>query len=584
MIAYTLTPDCRAHLWHIVLTFRQPENVPQTLKLANWTPGSYMIRDFSRHIVSIAAECNGKPVSLSQRAKNIWHTPAQAGDYRIVYSVYAADMSVRGAYLDSQRGFFDGACLFLYLPERTDEAHHLRVHHLPADWQTVTNLPAAPEDADGFQAASYWQLIDHPFEFGANIDLIDFPACGIPHRIAVSGHRRPYDRDRLADDVRRICETALTMFPQPAPFDNYLFLLHVGDNIYGGLEHLGSTALHADRRSLPATGLNAPNEAYIQLLGLISHEYFHAWNVKSVKPAVFQPYDLDKEVYTEQLWAFEGITSYYDDLLLARSRVISPEQYLELLAKTLTRVRRTPGRKRQSLAESSFAAWHKYYKQDENSPNAITSYYQHGALAALCLDLEIRRRSRHSLDTVMAQLYTDWQRYRYGIAEGVWQTHAQTITGLDLHDFFQAALYGTGDLPLAECLAAAGVELRWLPEYRECGGGVADDFPPVCPAAPDLGCRFRQLADRAELTAVLSGGAAERAGLMAKDQIVAVDGFACTDFAAQAATAPGDRHRLHFFRHGVLHQARISVRPAEADTAYLKISDPQALEAWLFGR
>ena len=184
------------------------------------------------------------------------------------------------------------------------------------------------------------------------------------------------------------------MFPSPAPFTEYLFLLHLGDNLYGGLEHISSTALLADRHSLPSYDMGEADKAYTELLGLFSHEYFHAWNVKSIKPAVFAPYNLDQENYTEQLWAFEGITSYYDDLFLARSQTISPEAYLTLLAQNITRVQQTQGRLKQTLAQSSFSAWDKFYKQDENSPNAIVSYYQKGALAALCLDLIIREKSQ----------------------------------------------------------------------------------------------------------------------------------------------------------------------------------------------
>jgi len=322
--------------------------------------------------------------------------------------------------------------------------------------------------------------------------------------------------------------------------------------------------------------------AYTQLLGLISHEYFHAWNVKSIKPQAFCPYDLDKEAYTEQLWAFEGITSYYDDLALVRSRTITPEAYLNLLAQNITRVHRNAGRKQQTLAESSFAAWHKYYKQDENSPNAITSYYQKGALAALCLDLLIREKSSGttSLDTVMHQLYQDWLDTQRGIPEQQWQARAQEITGLDLHDFFQAALYSTEDLPLSGCLKTAGVELQWQPAARTDTGRLVSAFPDNTPA-PDSGCRFKQQDGRALISHVANGGAAERAGLKAGDTIIAVNRFACTDFAAQTETRAGDRHTLHYFRHGVLHETELTIQPAAADTAYLRIADAGRLARWL---
>ncbi|WP_027008913.1 M61 family metallopeptidase [Conchiformibius kuhniae] len=581
MLRYTVVPDTLARQWHVCLTFSQADAKAQTLKLANWTPGSYMIRDFSRHIMSIAATCNGEPAALRQTAKNAWQTPAQSGEWQISYTVYANDLSVRATLLDTQRGFIDGACLFLYLPERTDETHQVVFQGMPAAWQAHTTLPRTGEHQ--FEAPSHAELIDHPIEWGADNDVLAFSVCGIEHRIVIGGHRRAYDRDRLTDDVRRICEAALNLFPQPAPFDEYLFLLHVGADIYGGLEHRSSTALHFDRDGLPDPHIGdaPPDPAYTQLLGLISHEYFHAWNVKSVKPAVFAPYDLDKETDTSQLWIFEGITSYYDDLLLARSGVIPPEHYLDLLAQTITRVWRTPGRKRQTLAESGFAAWHKYYKQDENSPNAITSYYQQGALAALCLDLRIRANSPYSLDHVMQSLYQDWLDTGAGLTAGAFERCVRESCGVDLDDFFALAVHSTEDLPVAECLATVGVDMCFCARKRSHAGALVALLPAGSGAAPDTGCRFRQEHGRAVLSHVFNGGAAENAGLKPADEIIAVDGFACTDFAAQTETAAGQRHALHFFRHGVLHQTELTVQNAAAETALLCIADYDALVRWL---
>ena len=429
------------------------------------------------------------------------------------------------------------------------------------------------------------QFIDHPVELG-NIEFLDFEAGSIPHRIALSGHYPDFDRDRLVSDIRKICETELAMFPSPAPFTHYLFLLHVGDNIYGGLEHISSTALLADRHSLPPHGMTDANDAYTQLLGLFSHEYFHAWNVKSIKPAAFAPYDLDRENYTEQLWAFEGITSYYDDLFLARSRTIAPEAYLRLLAQSITRVQQTKGRLKQSLAESSFTAWNKFYKQDENSPNAIVSYYQKGALAALCLDLAIRSKSngRHTLDSVMQQHYRDWLETRQGIPEKQWQARCQAFTGLNLEDFFQTTLYTTADLPLAELLATIGIGLQWQAQPCGHGGAFLSEPPTETPApASDFGARFKQNSDHATLTHVFNGGSAENAALCPQDKIIAIDGYACTDLAAQWAQLPiGTTARIHYFRTGILYVADITVQAAEADTAVLYITDRELFENWLY--
>lgn len=578
---YCVTPlPCR-HQWRIVMTFHQETNTAQNLKLANWVPGSYMIRDFARHIINIQASCNGKNTELVQTAKNIWQTPSQSGDYRIEYTAYANDLSVRASLLDNERGFIDPACLFLYIDGRTEETHSLQFQQLPENWQIHTTMPQTA--ANGFQAASYAQFIDHPLEMGADLETLHFTACGIPHHIVLSGSYPDFDRQRLTDDCRKICEAELKLFPNPAPFTEYLFLLHLGDNIYGGLEHISSTALHADRNALPAHGMQQPDNEYTQLLGLISHEYFHAWNVKSIKPAAFIPYRLDNETHTEQLWAFEGITSYYDDLILVRSGVISPENYLRLLAENITRVQRQQGRHLQTLAQSSFAAWHKYYKQDENSPNAIVSYYQQGALAALCLDLIIRERSqgRHSLDTVMQKLYADWTATGKGIDEQDWQRQAQSITGLDLKDFFQAALYTTAELPLQSSLKTVGIELVWLPENQQSKGRITDKQPENSAAQAELGGRFKQNAESATLTHVYTNSSFENAGLKPGDTIIAVNGFACRNLLKQAQTKQGDTHILHYFRHGVLKQTRLTVQNAAAETACLYIADPNLLHQWL---
>ncbi|WP_066077688.1 M61 family metallopeptidase [Bergeriella denitrificans] len=585
MLNYKVAPDPKKHQWQVSLSFKQNNSLPVMLSLPDWVPGSYLIRDFSRHITAIRAFCDGEEQVLQQQNKSLWQAEGRAGEWQICYTVYAFDLSVRGAFLSTERGFFDGACLFLRLAGAENVPHRVELAQLPPHWQTATSMPSVGQGV--FQTASYMACIDHPFELG-RIEFLDFEAAGRPHRIALSGIYPDFDRDRLVADIRKICETELAMFPEPAPFDAYCFLLHVGDNLYGGLEHISSTALLADRGSLPPYGMGTANPEYTQLLGLFSHEYFHAWNVKSIKPEAFAPYDLSRENYTEQLWAFEGITSYYDDLLLVRSGVISPEAYLHLLAQGITRVQQTKGRLKQTLAESSFSAWHKFYKQDENSPNAIVSYYQKGALAALCLDLLIRSKSggAWSLDGVMQQHYRDWLDTKRGIPEQQWQARCQEITGLDLQAFFQTALYSTEELPLVECLSSVGVDLGWHALPRSHGGGFIKETDTV-PAQPipDFGARFRQNADGALLTHVLSDGSAEQAALCPQDKIIAVNGYACRDLAAQwAALSVGSRASLHFFRAGVLHETQAVVQAAEADTALLGIRDAALLEQWLFGR
>ena len=585
MLHYTLQPDTFCHQWQVTLHYTQPSHSANIIRLANWVPGSYMIRDLARHIVHIHAECNGRPTHLVQLDKSSWQTEPQAGEWVIRYTVYAYDLSVRGTYLTTERAFFDGAGLFLSIDGRENETHRLSFQHLPADWQIATTLPAIPDQAFCFQALSHSELIDHPFELGI-FETLSFTVCGIPHRIVLSGHYPDFDRQRLIEDVSKICSTEIAFFASPPPFKEYLFLLFVGDRLFGGLEHLSSTALMTDRFSLPSYGMTAANDDYIELLSLITHEYFHAWNVKSIKPATFIPYQLAQESYTEQLWLFEGITSYYESLLLARSHVIDEHSYLKLLAKTLTRVHQAEGRHHQTLAQSSFTAWTKYYKQNENSPNAIVSYYQKGALAALCLDLLIRQASngRHSLDNIMQGLYRHYLATGQGLAEGEWEQYAESLTRLDLKNFFDLAIRSTAELPLAEYLQTIGVTLRWLPSERGQFGGVVDNFPEDTVQIADFGAKFQQNADSITLSHVFTGGSAEQAGLAAQDRIVAVNHFQCHDFhTLWQSFKPGECLLIHYFRHAHLQTANLVVQAAAAQTAFLKVQDHALLSDWLAG-
>src|SRR5262249_40248150 len=313
------------------------------------------------------------------------------------------------------RGFFNGACLFLRPLGRDD--HPCEVEILPPRgararaWRIATSLRRRDAPAEGFgiyRAADYDELIDHPVEMGT-FAFAPFEAAGVPHAIAISG-RHEADLDRLCKDLRRLCETHIELFRAPAPFKRYLFLVNTVGEGYGGLEHRASTALLCSRDELPRRRMRGVTETYRTFLGLASHEYFHAWNVKRIKPVAFTPYDLEREQYTSLLWAFEGITSYYDDLLLVRSGLISEQDYLEVLGRNITSLLRTPGRSHQTVSEASWDAWIKYYRPDENTPNAQVSYYLKGSLVALALDLTIRSRTRgrKSLDDVMRTL---WARF-----------------------------------------------------------------------------------------------------------------------------------------------------------------------------
>ena len=409
---YRIEPaNLHAHLFRITLTIPRPA-ARQEVALPVWIPGSYLVREFAKNLQKLTARQGRQPVALQQLDKARWQADCTDRQALVLeYEVYALDNSVRTAWLDADRGFFNGTSLCLQVLGQAHQPHELTVVSTRATkgWRVATGLPPVDADARGFgryRAADYDSLVDHPFELGTFWSG-EFTACGVPHRFVVAGALPSFDGEKLLADTRRICEAEIRFWHLRGkpPHKQYVFMLNAVDDGYGGLEHRNSTALICARRDLPRLEDKRPNEGYTTLLGLISHEYFHTWNVKRLRPAAFAEFDYSQENYTHQLWFFEGFTSYYDDLLLRRAGLIDDATYLRLLNKTINQVQQTPGRLVQTVAQSSFDAWVKYYRQDENTPNATVSYYTKGALVALCLDLTLRRDGHTTLDVVMRTLF-----------------------------------------------------------------------------------------------------------------------------------------------------------------------------------
>ncbi|MES9938833.1 MAG: peptidase M61, partial [Sedimenticola sp.] len=384
-ISYQVKPvSPEAHLFEVTLKIAEPDQQGQMLVMPSWILGSYMIRDFAKNLVTLTAQSGGQQVAWEKQDKQSWLFAPCGGELTVTYTIYAWDLSVRSAHLDTTHGYFNGTSLFLRVVGQ--EQQPCDVELLPPDgdayvgWRVATTLQENMASYLGFgsyKAANYDELVDHPVEMGT-FDYAEFDVAGVPHTIAITG-RHDADMERLCSDLEVLCNSHIDMFGQLPEMDRYLFqVMAVGDG-YGGLEHRSSTSLICKRTDLPKRGEEKVTKGYRQFLGLASHEYFHLWNVKRIRPEAFRTADLSKEVHTRLLWAFEGITSYYDDLSLIRTGRIEAESYLELLAQVITRVQRGSGRRKQSLSDSSFDAWTKFYKQDENAPNAIVSYYAKGA-------------------------------------------------------------------------------------------------------------------------------------------------------------------------------------------------------------
>ena len=530
--------DLQAHLFRVTMSVAAPSAL-QTVSLPVWIPGSYLVREFSGHLQNLKALQGKRALAagqLVQLDKCSWQIRcAPARPLVLVYEVYANDASVRTAMLNDMRGFFNGTSVCLRVEGQENKLHALEISAPKAlpGWSLATGLTPHKVSKSGFgsyHAESYDALVDAPVEMGAFWSG-SFKACGVPHRFVVAGAAPSFDGDKLLADAQKICETQIRFWhgTQKPPYKNYLFMLNAVDDGYGGLEHGNSTALICNRRDLPRLGDKKVSDGYTTLRGLISHEYFHTWNVKRLRPAELARYDYTRENYTKLLWFFEGFTSYYDDLLLRRCGLLDNAGYLKLLNKTINQVMQTPGRQVQSVAQASFDAWVKYYRQDENTPNATVSYYTKGALVALCFDLSLRApvngkpaAANVTLDAVMRHV---WKHCKGGpMQESDLSAALLAVSGRSFDAELAAWVHGKAELPLQPLLEQHGVSVLEDPAQL----------------AQRLGLRVSESAG-ITVKAVLRGGAAERAGFVAGDEWLGIELKQPTGAKVKAAPSAGWR-------------------------------------------
>ena len=575
--------DPNTHLFHVTLTIAKPA-ARQRLALPVWIPGSYLVREFARNLSRLQARQGTRPreVTCRQLDKCTWEVDCSPTKPLVVtYDVYARDNSVRSAWLDAQRGFFNGTSLCLKVEGQESVPHTL---DLPApkavkDWSVATGLQALKIDRKGFgsyRAADYDELVDCPVEMGAFWSG-RFDACGVAHRFVVAGALPGLDGVKLLADTQKICEAEIRFWhgDQKPPFTSYLFMLNAVDDGYGGLEHRNSTALICNRKDLPRAGEPKVTEGYTTLRGLISHEYFHTWNVKRLRPAELASYQYDRENYTSLLWFFEGFTSYYDDLLLRRAGLLDNPGYLKLLNKTINQVMQTPGRLVQSVAEASFDAWVKYYRQDENTPNATVSYYTKGALVALCFDLTLRTGSGHaaSLDDVMRAL---WLRCQAGpMSEADFVDVLEALGKRAFAPELAQWVHGRAELPLKDLLQQHGVSVLEEPAQL----------------AHRLGLRVAEN-HGVQVKTVLRGGAAEKAGFAAGDEWLGVEPVSRTGTAPAGGWRMSRLDDLNLYAGNAKKVTALIARdqrllrlelvmPPAMSTWRLVVKDAALLERWL---
>jgi predicted metalloprotease with PDZ domain len=577
VIQYTIWPaDLYGHRFRVKLHITNPDLNGQILEMPAWIPGSYLIRDFSKHIESIEAYTTGKyikPVSLDRIDNDRWRLPQNCAAVDIVTTVYAFDSSVRAAYLDTERAFFNASSLCLAVTGQEQLPCSLAIVAPEAasaeHWSVQTSMRSVKTDSQGFGfylAKNYEDLLDHPVAMG-DFQIVHWKSNGIPHRMAIQGCVNSIDSKKMGDDLQAICTSTINLFePQSkkAPFNQYLFLVNAVLNGYGGLEHRNSTALLCRRDQIPQSGILHEESTYREFLGLCSHEYFHAWLVKRIQPKAFQPYQLDRRNHTRLLWLFEGFTSYYDDLQLFRSKRIDLNTYLKLVADNWNGILRGPGRHKQSLADSSFDAWTKYYQADENTPNAVVSYYGKGALFALGLDLQIRAFSKNqkSLDDLMRLI---WQRHGVtmdGLAEDGMDNLLSDLLGSGFtktwHEMKVKYVFGTEDIPIQKWIGSKRISVQAKPESK------------LEKLKLQFGMRYSDANGWLKVTHVLDGGIAQAAGLSAGDLLASINGQRITSSRwdkVLAGLSENQHISICFYRDDLMHE-RLALLKAPTPTQY----------------
>ncbi|OLF37022.1 MULTISPECIES: M61 family metallopeptidase [unclassified Psychrobacter] len=581
------------HLVDVTLNFTADTASPR-LWLPAWIPGSYLMREFARNITAVYYRIENEEgkehsddSSFKQRAqkidKNTWQLPqVEAGQLLSVhYEVYCYDLSVRTAYVDQQRlyGNFTSLALAVEGQEKKPvqvslivPATFLAEQNLATDDDgditlacglEATHLSVDSQDGHGkhsysLQADSYYELIDHPFEIAAqtsfNFIVQDEMHQALSHRFFISGKHNA-NMGRLQQDVTQICQAYVSWLGD-APFDDYTFMTYASGQDYGGLEHINSTSLITPRRDLPSIDEpKIPSSDYQRFLGLCSHEYFHSWWVKTVRPDVMLDVDLRKEAFTPLLWVFEGFTSYIDDFMLQASGVIDKASYLKLLAEQINRYYQTDGRTHQSVAESSFDAWIKLYRSDENTGNAGISYYNKGALVALCLDLTLQQKSagRYRLFDVVKAFYTQAKQNdnkRIGISSAdIGTVISQFMPIADWEDFEQRYVNGVEELPLERLLTKNGITIH-------------EDVKETADKKIPWGIRCTETPAGLKVNRVKRGSVAAKAGISAHDVIIAIDGIKADNKQLTALSNAQHKITCYLFRRDEL--VCVSVLPSVA--------------------
>lgn len=581
-VCYKITLDTAKHIYNVKLSFLAKHETEQLI-LPAWIPGSYMVREFSKNIITLQANQNHSPVHSEQINKNTWLISGLQIEQNVVvsYEVYAYEYGIRTAFLDFNRGYFNPTSLCLSVLGQEHVEHIVEIAGLPNNWKIACGLKNTIDNF--FLAKDYDELLDCPFELGT-IERYEFNVSGVPHYLVLSGTILPFDKARILGDMEKICAYQINMFGGVAPYSDYTFILNLSGEVYTGLEHRNSTLLMAPYYALP--NLNKTNEDdYIKLMGLISHEFFHTWNVKRIKPRIFTPYDVTQENYTKLLWWFEGVTSYYDDLVMYRSGVVNQEKYLGFIVDNLNNVYKFNGVNKQSVANSSLTSWIKYYRQDENSPNSIVSYYVKGSLIAMCLDLLIRDQSQYSLDDVMLYMYQEWQKNPVGIGEDEIPQMIKAATGVDLTDFIKQATESTDMLPYTELLAKFGLKtvISAAKNHQDSGKYYHhNSIQSLSVNNLDIGAKLEKQPLGYIVKNVYNNTPAEKAGLAVNDIIIAINNVKLNNIDKQLGFIQNNETvSISLFRQDRLITCNLTLSISSVSIYNIYTSSTELLSRWL---
>ncbi|MBW4604399.1 MAG: M61 family metallopeptidase [Calothrix sp. FI2-JRJ7] len=502
---YVAMPQPQTHLYEVSLLLQNCPSPILDLKFPVWTPGSYLVREYSKNLQDFTAFCNDEPLQVCKISKNHWQINTKdittVSLVTIKYRIFAAELSVRTNHLDSTHGYFNGAGLFFRIPNYDKLPIDITIEAPSKQWRVTTALPPVPGKANTFRAADFDTLVDSPFEIGTH-EVYNFEVLGKPHELAIWG-KGNYQVERMINDIKRIIEVEAEMFGG-LPYSRYIFLLHLFAQAFGGLEHKYSCSLIYQRFGF------RDKDKYERFLQLVAHEFFHLWNVKRIRPKGLEVFNYDGENYTPSLWFCEGTTSYYDLLIPLRAGIYDATSYLSHLSQEITRYQNTPGRKVQPLSESSFDAWIKLYRPDANSGNSQISYYLKGEMVSLLLDLMIRARhcNKKSFDNVLFIMWEQFGKDEIGFTPEQLQSVIESVAGIDLSDFFERYIDGLEDLPFNSFLEPFGLQL------------VGDNNE-----EPYLGVRVTTENGREIIKFVEAGSPAQIAGIDPGDELLAIDGI-----------------------------------------------------------